>query len=43
MLGGEISVLELHPHDFRSPRQLGCNDDPRRLAISVAELWLESP
>ncbi len=43
VLGGEISVLELHPHDFRSPRQLGCNDDPRRLAISVAELWLESP
>lgn len=41
LLRGEISVLELHPHDHRSPRQLGCNDDRRELAISVKELWLE--
>jgi hypothetical protein len=43
VLGGEVTVLELHPRDFRTPSQLGCNDDPRQLAVSVKELWLESP
>lgn len=40
---GEITLLELRPRDVRSPRELGCNEDPRRLAITVKDLWLESP
>jgi hypothetical protein len=43
VLGGEISLLELRPHDFRPPSRLGCNGDQRELSIFVKDLWLESP
>jgi hypothetical protein len=34
-------LIELHPLDIRSPRELGCNEDDRKLGVFVRHLSLE--
>lgn len=39
-LSHRVTLIELRPRDVRSPRQLGCNDDERKLGMWVRSLWI---
>ncbi len=42
MLGSPIVEIELRSRDIRSPYELGCHRDRRRLGVRLGHLWIES-
>lgn len=39
-LSARATLVEFHPHDIRTPKEIGCNDDRRQLGIQVVRIWV---